>query len=285
MDAQDPADAGVVILSVMAGTAGLLRFWQEFRSGRAAEAVQALVTTTCAVRRRAGGGSLATTVEVPMDQVVPGDVVKLAAGDLVPADLLRLASKDLMVAQAALTGKSLPVAKADTPARAGDAARRDGSGDPAEAGNLVLTGTSVTSGTATGVVVATGADTYLGSMAGERPPTDFDHPVRRVSLLLIRFMPVMLPVVFVVNGVTRATGGRQAAERDPGPGRDGRPVHRQDRHPHRGPDAYDPDPEDPVHPVRPSPRRPVRWAWSRCRRATSPGSSPCSSRTARSPRP
>lgn len=207
MYAQDPADPGVVILSVMAGTAGLLRFWQEFRSGRAAEALQALVTTTCAVRRRAGGGSLATTVEVPMDQVVPGDVVKLAAGDLVPADLLLLASKDLMVAQAALTGESLPVAKADTPTRAGDAARRDGSGDPAEAGNLVLTGTSVTSGTATGVVVATGADTYLGSMAGamagERPPTDFDHGVRRVSLLLIRFMLVMVPVVFVVNGVTK----------------------------------------------------------------------------------
>ncbi|MFI5830909.1 hypothetical protein ACIA6C_27295 [Streptomyces sp. NPDC051578] len=168
--------------------------------------MQALVTTTCAVRRRAGGGSLATTVEVPMDQVVPGDVVKLAAGDLVPADLLLLASKDLMVAQAALTGESLPVAKADTPTRAGDAARRDGSGDPAEADNLVLTGTSVTYGTATGVVVATGADTYLGSMAGamagERPPTDFDHGVRRVSLLLIRFMLVMVPVAFVVNGVT-----------------------------------------------------------------------------------
>ncbi|MEV7560178.1 magnesium-translocating P-type ATPase [Streptomyces sp. NPDC089795] len=201
---QDPGDPGVVILSVMVGISGLLRFWQEFRSGRAADALKELVTTTCAVRRRAGSGSAPATFEVPMDQVVPGDVVELAAGDLIPADLRILAAKDLNVGQAALSGESLPVAKADT--RAGDLGRQETT-DPVEADNLALMGTSVTSGTATGVVVATGADTYFGSMAGslvgERPQTTFDTGVRKVSFLLIRFMLVMVPVVFMINGFTK----------------------------------------------------------------------------------
>ncbi|WP_260613877.1 magnesium-translocating P-type ATPase [Streptomyces sp. WAC07061] len=201
---QDPADPGVVILSVMVAVSGLLRFWQEYRSGRAADALKELVTTTCAVQRRAGGGSVPTTVEVPMDRVVPGDLVKLAAGDLIPADLRLITSKDLMVGQAALSGESLPVPKADT--RREDLGQ-DATTDPVEADNLCLMGTSVTSGTATGVVVATGADTYFGSMAGslvgERPQTSFDTGVRKVSFLLIRFMLVMVPVVFVVNGLTK----------------------------------------------------------------------------------
>ncbi|MFD9470368.1 magnesium-translocating P-type ATPase [Streptomyces goshikiensis] len=201
---QDPSDPGVVILSVMVGVSGLLRFWQEFRSGRAADALKRLVTTTCSVRRRAGGGSAPATVEVAMDRVVPGDLVKLAAGDLIPADLRILTAKDLMVSQAALSGESLPVAKADT--RTEDLGQH-GTTDPVEADNLVLMGTSVTSGTATGVVVATGSDTYFGSMAGslvgERPQTNFDTGVRRVSFLLIRFMLVMVPVVFMINGFTK----------------------------------------------------------------------------------
>ncbi|THA41086.1 magnesium-translocating P-type ATPase [Streptomyces sp. A1547] len=209
---QDPADPGVVILSVMVGVSGLLRFWQEFRSGRAADALKELVTTTCAVQRRAGSGAGAATVEVPMDQVVPGDVVKLAAGDLIPADLRLITAKDLMVGQAALSGESLPVAKADAPPRSAGGTPTEDLGqfettDPVEADNLVLMGTSVTSGTATGVVVATGADTYFGSMAGslvgERPQTNFDNGVRKVSFLLIRFMLVMVPVVFAINGLTK----------------------------------------------------------------------------------
>ncbi|MFI8104887.1 magnesium-translocating P-type ATPase [Streptomyces sp. NPDC086023] len=210
---QDPADPGVVILSVMVGISGLLRFWQEYRSGRAADALKQLVTTTCAVQRRAGAAAAGTPVEIPMDQVVPGDVVRLAAGDLVPADLRLITAKDLMVSQAALSGESLPVAKADSRTEdlgrpgAPPAERGGDTTDPVEAGNLALMGTSVTSGTATGVVVATGAGTYFGSMAGslvgERPQTNFDNGVRKVSFLLIRFMLVMVPVVFAVNGITK----------------------------------------------------------------------------------
>ncbi|MCX5403888.1 magnesium-translocating P-type ATPase [Streptomyces sp. NBC_00335] len=201
---QDPESPSVIILSVMITISGLLRFWQEYRSGRAADALKQLVTTTCAVQRRAGSGSGPTTFEIPMDRVVPGDVVKLAAGDLIPADLRMITSKDLMVSQAALSGESLPVAKADT--RTDDLGQFETS-DPVEADNICLMGTSVTSGTATGVVVATGAGTYFGSMAGslvgERPETNFDTGVRKVSFLLIRFMLVMVPIVFVINGVTK----------------------------------------------------------------------------------
>ncbi|WP_372410453.1 magnesium-translocating P-type ATPase [Streptomyces luteireticuli] len=201
---EEPFDPGIAILATMVLVSGVLRFWQEYRSGRSAAALRALVTTTTAVERRAGRGDGPATVEIPMEQVVPGDVVRLAAGDLVPADLRLLTAKDLMVGQAALSGESLPVAKADT--RTHDYGQRTTT-DPVEADNLCLMGTSVTSGTATGVVVATGADTYFGSMAGslvgERPRTSFDTGVRKVSFLLIRFMLVMVPVVLAINGFTK----------------------------------------------------------------------------------
>ncbi|MFH8407802.1 magnesium-translocating P-type ATPase [Streptomyces sp. NPDC018019] len=206
----EPFDPKIPILGAMVLISGLLRFWQEYRSGSAAAALRALVTTTTAVQRRPGRTQPPATVEIPMADVVRGDIVKLAAGDLVPADLRLLAAKDLMVAQSALTGESLPVAKDGTRIR-----DHGGNADPVEADNLLLAGTSVTSGTATGVVVATGADTYFGSMAGalagERPETGFDAGVKRVSFLLIRFMLVMVPLVFVLNGLTKGDWAEAAA--------------------------------------------------------------------------
>ncbi|MFJ8351370.1 magnesium-translocating P-type ATPase [Streptomyces sp. NPDC094153] len=201
---QDPVDPGVLILSTMVLISGVLRFWQEYRSAKSAATLKALVTTTTRVRRYTAEGSTPSSREVPMEQVVRGDVIQLAAGDLVPADLRLLTAKDLTVSQAALSGESLPVSKADT--RAIDLGQQE-TDDPVEAGNLCLMGTSVTSGTATGVVVATGSDTYFGSMAGSlvgaRPQTNFDNGVRRISFLLIKFMLVMVPVVFAVNGLTK----------------------------------------------------------------------------------
>ncbi|MEV5375208.1 magnesium-translocating P-type ATPase [Streptomyces nondiastaticus] len=201
---EEPFDPKIPIIGAMVLVSGLLRFWQEHRSAGAAAALRALVTTATAVQRRADRNAAPATVEIPMDRVVVGDVVRLAAGDLVPADLRLLTAKDLMVSQAALSGESLPVAKADT--RTHDYGQSTTT-DPVEADNLCLMGTSVTSGTATGVVVATGADTYFGSMAGslvgERPETSFDAGVKKVSFLLIRFMLVMVPLVFAVNGFTK----------------------------------------------------------------------------------
>ncbi|MDT0452147.1 magnesium-translocating P-type ATPase [Streptomyces hesseae] len=201
---EEPFDPKIPILGAMVLISGLLRFWQEYRSSSAAAALRALVTTTTAVQRRAGRDTAPATVEIPMDRVVKGDVVRLAAGDLVPADLRLLTAKDLMISQAALSGESLPAPRADT--RVHDYGQSTTT-DPVEADNLALMGTSVTSGTATGVVVATGSDTYFGSMAGslvgERPETSFDTGVKKVSHLLIRFMLVMVPLVFAINGFTK----------------------------------------------------------------------------------
>ncbi|MFF4158903.1 magnesium-translocating P-type ATPase [Streptomyces sp. NPDC001678] len=201
---EEPFDPKIPILGAMVLISCLLRFWQEYRSAASAAALRALVTTTTAVQRRAGRDQAPATVEIPMDRVVKGDVVRLAAGDLVPADLRLLTAKDLMISQAALSGESLPTPKADT--RTHDYGQST-TPDPVEADNLALMGTSVTSGTATGVVVATGSDTYFGSMAGslvgERPETSFDTGVKKVSYLLIRFMLVMVPLVFAINGFTK----------------------------------------------------------------------------------
>jgi Mg2+-importing ATPase len=204
---ENPDWSSVIIISAMVLLSGLLRFWQEYRSNRAAQQLRALVRTTATVRRADGA-----KVDIPMFKLVPGDVVQLAAGDMIPADVRLLTSKDLFVSQAVLTGESLPVEKYDTlgtvveksaQARAAEAV------NPLELGNICFMGTNVTSGTAAALVVATGSQTYFGSMSrgllGQRTQTSFDKGVNSVSWLLIRFMLVMVPVVFVVNLVTKGS--------------------------------------------------------------------------------
>jgi Mg2+-importing ATPase len=150
--------------------------------------------------------------EIPLEELVPGDVVTLAAGDMVPADVRLLETKDLFVSQAVLTGESLPVEKYDTLGAVVEKSAHGRDATDATAGaleleNVCFMGTNVVSGSATAVVVATGNGTYFGSMArallGHRAPTSFDKGVNSVSLLLIRFMLVMAPTVFVVNWVTK----------------------------------------------------------------------------------
>jgi Mg2+-importing ATPase len=193
------------VISVMVALSGSLRFWQEFRSGRAAENLRALVRTTATVCRPGSKPE-----EVPVRDLVTGDVVHLSAGDLIPADVRLLSAKDLFVSQAALTGESIPVEKADVPAAE---ARRllDAHAAPLDVPSLCFLGTTVVSGTAKAVVVATGDRTYLGSLArhlvGRRSDTAFDKGVRGVSWLLIRFMLVMVPVVFLLNGFTKGDWG------------------------------------------------------------------------------
>jgi Mg2+-importing ATPase len=190
---------GPVIIAVMVGISVLLSFTQEFRSSRAAEKLKAMVRNTSTVTRRAEDGH-AERIEVPVEELVVGDIVHLGAGDMVPADLRLLAAKDLFISQAILTGESLPVEKA-----APNAATGPGSADgPLDLPTVCYMGTNVVSGTATAVVLATGSRTYLGSLAhtlsGERVQTSFDRGISSVSWLLIRFMAVMVPVVFVING-------------------------------------------------------------------------------------
>ncbi|WP_425480233.1 magnesium-translocating P-type ATPase [Dyella monticola] len=196
--------SGPIIIAVMVGISVLLSFSQEYRSSRAAEKLKAMVRNTATVTRRASDGH-SERIEVPVNELVVGDIVHLAAGDMVPADLRLLTAKDLFISQAILTGESLPVEKAG-PAQAhvvegGEHGVQKG--NPLDLPTVCYMGTNVVSGTATAVAVATGPRTYLGSLAssivGERVQTSFDRGVRSVSWLLIRFMLVMVPVVLGIQ--------------------------------------------------------------------------------------
>lgn len=187
----------VIVISIMVLVSVFMRFFQEFRSSRAAEQLKAMVHTTSAVLRKDVG-----LKEIDMDIIVPGDIVHLAAGDMIPADLRLITSKDLFLGESALTGESLPVEKF---AKTMDWEGKDK--NIADIENICYLGTNVLSGSATGVVIATGDNTYLGSMAktlsGQRAQTSFDEGVNSVSMLLIKFMLTMVPIVFLVNGITK----------------------------------------------------------------------------------
>ncbi|WP_322066765.1 magnesium-translocating P-type ATPase [Burkholderia ubonensis] len=206
---------GMTILLTMVTISALLRFVQEFRSLRAAEKLKAMVRTTATVQRAVTDTSEPARRDIPMREVVVGDIVHLSAGDMIPADVRLITSRDLFISQAVLTGEALPVEKYDTlgavagkSADAGHAAANDASQSLLDLGNVCFMGTNVVSGTATAVVVATGEDTYFGSLARnvvshKRIETSFDRGVASVSWLLIKFMFVMVPIVFMINGLTK----------------------------------------------------------------------------------
>ncbi len=198
---------GAAVIAVMVVLSSLLSFVQEYRSGKAAERLRAMVSTTATVTRQRGdeepapnGRPLAGRLEIPLTHVVPGDIVHLSAGDILPADVRLVAARDLFVNQASLTGESLPVEK--FPAAAAATVK-----SALELGNVAFMGTHVISGTATAVVVVTGPRTYFGSVAssitGPEMPTSFDRGIRRFIWLILRFMLVMVPLVFVINGLTK----------------------------------------------------------------------------------
>lgn len=207
----EPEDlTGPIIIGTMIVLSVILRFWQEFRSTRAAEALQAMVRTTATVLRRTGGAPEGQWSEIPMRELVVGDIVRLGAGDMIPADVRLIESKDLFVSQAVLTGESIPVEKYDTLGAVAE--KSAGAVAPADAGpldlsNICFMGTNVVSGQGHAIVVATGNHTYFGSLSkaivGTRAETSFDRGVKSVSYLLIRFMLVMVPIVLVINGVVK----------------------------------------------------------------------------------
>ena len=173
---------------------GTLRFVQESRSGNAAEKLLAMITTTCTVTRK--GQEMA---EIPLDEVVVGDIVHLSAGDMLPADVRILDAKDLFVSQASLTGESEPIEKIPMVNETRDAIT--------DYTNIAFMGSNVISGSASAVVVTVGDHTLFGSMASEvaheAVETSFSKGVNAVSWVLIRFMLVMVPLVFVANGITK----------------------------------------------------------------------------------
>ncbi|MDA4633148.1 HAD-IC family P-type ATPase, partial [Escherichia coli] len=165
---------------------------------------------TATVLRRNRATTPSEMLEIPMRELVAGDVVRLSAGDMIPADVRLIESRDLYVSQAVLTGEAIPVEKYDT---LGAVAEKSALGiasdqtDMLDVPNICFMGTNVVSGTATAVVVATGSRTYFGSLAksivGSRAQTAFDRGINSVSWLLIRFMLVMVPVVFLINGFVK----------------------------------------------------------------------------------
>src|SRR5579864_6793024 len=184
--------AAVIFVMVVLGV--VLRFFQEMRADHDAEKLKAMVSNTATLVR---GGKEA---EVPLKMLVPGDIIRLAAGDMVPADVRVLSAKDLFLNQAALTGESLPVER-----KAG--AMSADVQNPLELPNICFLGSNVESGSATAVVIHTGDKTYFGSLAasivGQRQLTSFDMGVNRFTWLMIRFIAVMVPTVFLINGLSK----------------------------------------------------------------------------------
>ena len=190
------ASGWIMLVMVVLGVA--LRFIQESRADAAAAKLKAMITVTATVLREGKAR------EVPLRQLVAGDIVKLSAGDMVPGDVRVLTSKDLFIIQATLTGESLPVEKFD-------ARESRENVSPLEFSNLCFLGTSVESGTAQALVVETAAQTYLGtiakSMSAQVIETSFDKGIKRFTWLMLRFMAVMVPMVFVINGLTKHKWG------------------------------------------------------------------------------
>ena len=199
---EDRSFRTIIVLSAMVLLSTLLRFWQEFRSNKAAEELKAMVSSTAAVLR----AGMERPQETPISALVPGDIVYLSAGDMVPADVRLLTAKDLFVSQAMLTGESIPLEKYPLPH-----VKRDNQAtatrDVLERETVCFMGTNVVSGAATAVVAATGDATFFGAVArdivGARPLTSFDKGITQVSWMLIRFLLVMTPLVFLINGITK----------------------------------------------------------------------------------
>ncbi|HMD89118.1 MAG TPA: magnesium-translocating P-type ATPase [Anaerolineaceae bacterium] len=182
----------VIFVMVLLGV--VLRFFQEMRADNAAEKLKAMVSTTATVLRDG------KEKEVPLKFLVPGDIIRLAAGDMTPADVRVLTAKDLFLDQAALTGESLPVEK-----KAGQAPAA--LQNPLELPNICFLGSNVQSGSASAVVIHTGDQTYFGSLAasivGERQLTGFDKGINKFTWLMIRFIAIMVPAVFLINGFSK----------------------------------------------------------------------------------
>ncbi len=186
------ARAGIVMVLMILLSVGL-KLYQEAKADRAAAKLKAMISVAATALRDG------VPVEIPVAHLVPGDVIRLAAGDMIPADIRMIEANGLFVIQGPLTGESLPVEKLATEKAAGKA--------PLELTSIGFLGTSVESGSATAVVIATGHDTYLGGMARSiaepSPPTAFDRDISSFTWVLIGLMLVMVPLVFLINGVTK----------------------------------------------------------------------------------
>lgn len=192
-----PADRdyfGSAIIFTMVIISGTMTLIQSVRSNHAAEKLKSLVKVTATVRRKN------QFLELPIEEIVCGDVVKLSAGDMIPADVRLTVTKDLFVSQSALNGESYPVEK-----RAESQIEAQDSETSYE--NMVFMGSNVISGSAEGVVIATGNRTLFGDVAkslSTKPDlTNFELGIKKTSFIFIKFMALMAPTVIVINGLTK----------------------------------------------------------------------------------
>jgi Mg2+-importing ATPase len=188
-----------IVIAVMVLLSVSLGFFQEHRSNKAADALRRMVQTNVTVRRQDGGTAPGHN-DVPIGQVVPGDIVLLSAGDMIPADVRLISAKDLFINQSTLTGEAMPLEKHAQP-QVGSAET------PFDLPNICFMGSAVVSGVGCGVVVLTGARTAFGQVAGtiaeQRILTSFDQGIQRFTWLMLGFIVVMAPLVFVINGLTK----------------------------------------------------------------------------------
>lgn len=211
--------AATIIVAFMIALSVLMRFIQEYRSSQAAEALRMMVMTKATVKRLSPDEEDEEEIrnvkkEIPFEFLVPGDIIYLSAGDLIPADIRLIRSKDLFINQSSLTGESLPVGKYDI--KQGNIEQPNAENiitdkkekmNPFEQNNLCFMGTSVVSGFGKGIVIATGPKTFFGSLAksimGYQPETSFDKGINKVTFTLIKFIVIMIPIIFLINGLIK----------------------------------------------------------------------------------
>lgn len=185
---------GVIIIFTMIIVSGTMTLVQSVRSNQAAEKLKSLVKVTAAVKRNGD------YTEIPMEEIVCGDLVRLSAGDMIPADMRLLSAKDLFISQAALTGESYPVEKQAI-------VYDDETLSETSYENLAFMGSNVISGSAEGIIVSVGNETLFGHVAqtlSEKPiKSSFEIGIHKTSMLLIKFMALMAPTVIVINGLTK----------------------------------------------------------------------------------
>jgi Mg2+-importing ATPase len=184
---------GALVIGSMVFLSITLAFIQEHRSTRAAEKLKELVSIKITVMRH---GEL---IDIPMREVVPGDLVNLSAGDIIPGDLRLIETKDLFVDQSSLTGEAIPAEK--------QAHATQHAGTGYDTPNICFMGSHVTSGLGKGLVFATAIDTHFGHLAKDitsrRKKTGFDLGVEKFIWLMIQFMLVLVPLVFLINGLIK----------------------------------------------------------------------------------
>ena len=191
--AEEKNPATFIMLVLVIIISGVIAFVQSEKSNNAAQKLQKMIANRIDVIRN---GSV---MEIDIDEAVPGDIVKLASGDMIPGDVRFIEAKDLFIDQSQLTGESNPVEKFAGPDPEGD--------DITGLDNIGFMGSNIVSGSAKAVVLATGNETYFGSMAKSlntyEDKSSYEQNVGSISKLLIRFMIVMVPIIFIANFITK----------------------------------------------------------------------------------